>query len=68
MVILSAVAFAIFSIPNNLKCYTLVQFIFDRYMILLVKYNMDWQLISQKNQVQINKYNNCKNIKTVYYD
>ena len=41
---------------------------FVRDIILPIKYNVGWVLIRQKNQAQINKDNNCKNIKIVYYD
>ena len=30
-------------------------------MILPIKHKVDWELIRQKNQAQINKYNICKN-------
>ena len=40
-----------------------VQLLFGRDMILPIKHNVDWELISQQNQAQINKYNIRGNIK-----
>ena len=43
-------------------------FIFFHYMVLLIKYNLYWGLIRQKSQEQINKDNNHKNMKILYYN
>ena len=37
-------------------------------MILPIKHNVDWELIHQKNQTQINKDHICKNSKIVNCD
>ena len=37
-------------------------------MILSIKYEVDWELIYQKNQAQINKYNIRENRHRVYHD
>ena len=63
MGILSAAEFAILSIQNMIKGYTLGQFIFFHYKILLIKHNTDWQLIRQLNQMQLNHDNNRKILK-----
>ena len=51
-----------------LKGYTPGQLVFGRDMILLIKHMVDWELICQKNQEKINKYNIKKNSKIVDYD
>ena len=66
--ILSAAAFAILSTTNRLKCYIQGQLVFDRDMILLIKHKVDWELICQKKQAQINKYNIRENNKRVDHD
>ena len=42
---------------NMLRGYRKFQLIFGRYIILTIKHKVDWDLIRQKNQNQINKYN-----------
>ena len=42
--------------------------IFGRDMILPIEHTVDWELIRQKNQTQIKKYNVCKNRHRVDYD
>ena len=37
-------------------------------MILPIKHKVDWQLIGQKNQMHINKYDIRKNVKLVDHD
>ena len=37
-------------------------------MIIPIKYEVDWELIRQQNQAQINKYNICENTHRVNYD
>ena len=61
--ILSAASFSILSTTNRFKVYSLGQLVFGRYMILLIKYTVDWELIRQLKQKQINKDNIRKNIK-----
>ena len=41
--ILSAEEFAIHSIENGLKVYSLVQLVFERDMILPIKHKVDWE-------------------------
>ena len=55
--ILAAEAFAICSTKNRLKVYSPVILIFGRDVILPIKHKVDWELIRQWNQAQINKYN-----------
>ena len=55
MAILAAAVFAIFSTTNNQKCYSTVQLIFGRDMILPIKHMVDWEIIYQKNHMQMNK-------------
>ena len=52
--ILAAAAFSIRSTKNGLKFYSPVQLVFGRYMILPIKYKVDWELTHQRNQTQIN--------------
>ena len=40
-----------------LRGYKQFQLLFGRYIILTIKHKVDWDLIRQKNQNQINKYN-----------
>ena len=62
------VAFAICSITNRKKGYIPGQLVFGRDMILLVKYRVDWGLIRQQKQTQINRDNARKNKHRVDYD
>ena len=55
--ILSASAFENFSTTNGLKCYSMGQLVFAHDMILLIKHNVDWELVLQRKQAQINKDN-----------
>ena len=55
--ILSVAAFLICSTENTLKDYSPVQLLFGRDTILLVKDTVDWELICQKNLMQVNKDN-----------
>ena len=48
---------------NRSKGYIREQLVFDRYMIPLIKNNVDWRLIRKQNQMQINKDNIHKNMK-----
>ena len=59
--IISAVAFEICSTTNRQKCHSTGQLIFGRDMIPLIKHTVDWELIHQKKQIQINKDNIYKN-------
>ena len=63
MGILSAAEFAIFSIQDIIKGYTMGQFIFFHYIIHLIKHNTDWELIRQLNQMQLNHDNKRKILK-----
>ena len=56
-VILDVADFAIFSTKNRIEGYILGQLIFVCDMILPIKHTVDWELIHQKTQTQINKYN-----------
>ena len=42
---------------NRLKGYILGELLFGCDMILLIKHIVDWELIRQQNQTQINKHN-----------
>ena len=55
--ILDAAEFVIISTKNGLKGYIPGQLLFGRNMILPIKHKVDWKLIRQKNQTQINKDN-----------
>ena len=54
--------------PIVKKGYSTGQLIFGHDKILLIKHRVDWELICQQNQTQINKYNTRKNIHIVDYD
>ena len=60
--------FVICSTTNRLKGYSPGQLVFGRDITLLIKHKLDWELIRQKNQTQINKENIHKNIKRVDHD
>ena len=64
--ILATIEFSIFSNEDKLKVYTSGLLIFFRDMILPNQHKSYWELIHEKNQEDINKYNNCKNRKIVY--
>ena len=66
--ILAAASFAVLSTNNRQKCYSLGQLLFGRDIILLIKHKVDWELVRQKNQAQINKYNIRENRHRVDYD
>ena len=66
--ILSSTGFALHSTKNGLNGYSPGQFVFDRDTIILIKHKVDWELIFQRNQRQINKDNMRENIKIVDYD
>ena len=59
--ILAASAFAIFSTTNIPKGYSPGQLIFDRDMILPIKHRVDWELLHQQKQTQINRDNTWEN-------
>ena len=59
--ILDAAAFSICSKTNRKKGYSPGQLIFGRDMIILIKRTVDWGLIHQRKQTQINKDNIRKN-------
>ena len=61
--ILAVSAFVMTSTKNRLKGYSLDQLLFVRDMILPIKHKLDWELIRQQKQAQINKDNIRKNIK-----
>ena len=58
---LKAAEFAIHSTTNRLKGYSLGQLVFGCDMIIPIKHTVDWELIRQQNQTQINKYDIRKN-------
>ena len=62
---LAAAAFTIISTTNKLKGYSSEKLLFGSDIILLIKHKVDWELICQKNQTQINTYNIHKNLKRV---
>ena len=51
-----------------LKGYGMVQLVFGHDMTLPIKHKVDWKLMSQKKQMQINKDNVRKNNKGVDYE
>ena len=57
MGILATAVLENFSTTNSLKGYSPVHFLLVREMILPIKYKVDWELIRQRKQTQINKYN-----------
>ena len=66
--ILDTVEFAIFSTTNRLKGYSLGQLLFGRDKIPPIKHTVDWELICQQKQTQINKDNIRKNRNRVDHD
>ena len=60
--------FAIFSTTNRQKVYRPGQWIFGCDMILPIKNRVDWELIRQRKQTQINIYNARENKRRVDYD
>ena len=58
---LDAKEFVIISTTKRLKFYSLGQLIFGRDMIIPIQHKVDWELICQLKQAQINKYNTRKN-------
>ena len=48
-----------------LKCYSPVQLVFGRDMILPIKHKVDWELLGHQEQRQINKHNIRENNKRV---
>ena len=65
--ILAASAFTILS-KNRLKGYSPGQFVFGCDIIIHIKHDLDWELIRQKNQAQMNKDNIQKDNKRVDHD
>ena len=55
--ILTVAELKICSITNSLEYYSPGQFIFGRDMILPIELTVDWELIHQRKQMQINKDN-----------
>ena len=53
---------------NRLKGFSPGQLVIGRDMILLIKHKVDWGLIRQQKQSQIDKYNTRKNNKIVEHD
>ena len=66
--ILAPSGFAIISTTNRKKCYIPGQLIFGRDMILQIKHRLDWELIRQQKQTQINRDNARKNRHRVDYE
>ena len=52
----AAAEFEIISTTDRIKVYGPGQLIFGRDMILPIKNTVDWELMRQQNQTQINKY------------
>ena len=65
--ILAAAAFVICSKIKRQKGYSLGQLIFGRDMIIPIKHRVDWELILQKKQTQINRDNTRDNKHRVDY-
>ena len=53
--ILDAVAFVICSTTNRQRGYSPGQLIFGRDIIIQIKHRVDWELIRQRKQIQINR-------------
>ena len=68
MGILAAAAFSILSTTNSQNVYSPIQFIFGRDIIFPIKHRVDWELIRQQNQTQINRDNTRENKYIVDYD
>ena len=66
--ILSETKFATSSTTNRHKCYSPGQLVFDRDMIIPLKHKVDWELIPQKKQLQMNKYNYREDRHIMYYN
>ena len=66
--ILDVAEFKILSTTNGLKSYSNGQLVFGRDMIFPIKHKVDWELIHQRNQTQINKDNTHKNSIRVEHD
>ena len=66
--ILAESEFSILSTTNRIKGYSPGQFIFGLDLILQIKHTVDWELLFQRKQTQINKYNICKNRNRVDHD
>ena len=58
---------AIISTTNRFKCYSPVQLIFGCDMIIPIDHKVDWEIIRQRNQAQINKDNIRENNKRVHH-
>ena len=65
---MAAAEFDILSTTNKLKGYSTGLWVFGNDMILLMKHMVDWELICQRNQTQINKYDIRKYTKRVNHD
>ena len=55
--ILATTEFSVCYATKRLKGYTMGQIIFGCDMIVMIKHDADWELIHEKNQKQINRYN-----------
>ena len=66
--ILAAAALGILLAKNRLNGYIPVQLVFGSDIILLIKHKVDWELIRQQKQTQINKDNICENRKKVEHN
>ena len=64
----AAAKFAIRSTTKRQIFYSPGQLVFGCDMILLIKHKVDWELIRQRKQAQINKYNSRKNRHRDYHD
>ena len=67
-VILDATEFEIHSTTSRKKNYISGQLIFGRDMILPIKHRVDWELICQRKQTQINRDNAHENRHRVEHD
>ena len=65
---MATAAFSIRSTTNRQKCYSLGTFIFGSDVILPIKHMVDWELVRQEKQAQINKDNIRENIHRVDHD
>ena len=67
MGILAAAEFAILSTTNKQNVYGTGQLIFGRDMILPIEHRVDWELLCQRKQTQINRDNTQENKDRVDY-
>ena len=66
--ILDAAEFVILKTTNRLKVYSPEKLLFGHEMIIPIKHKVDWELIYQQKQTQINKENISETKNIIYHD